>query len=105
MNNINTNTKFSSRCYNLVSKVPIGKITTYGEIARILNTKGYRAVGNAMANNPNLFTIPCHRVIKSDGSIGQYSKGENSKIKLLIKEGIPITNGKIKDLSKYIFTF
>ena len=50
-------------------------ITTYAEIANSLNSNAYRAVGNAMAKNPKLISVPCHRVIKSDGSLGGYALG------------------------------
>ena len=70
---------FNERCYKLLSKIPKGKISTYKEIAKALNTKAYRAVGNAMSKNPNMVIIPCHRIIKNDGSIGGYSSGVNIK--------------------------
>ena len=58
---------FNDRCLELLSKIPSGKVTTYKEIAKVLNTKAYRAVGKAMAKNKNLIDVPCHRVVKSDG--------------------------------------
>ena len=70
---------FNQRCYELLSQIPKGKIVTYKQIANTLNTKAYRAVGNAMANNPNPITVPCHRVIKSNGLIGGYAFGVNIK--------------------------
>ena len=73
---------FNDKCYNLITQIPKGKISTYKEIAKALNTKAYRAVGNAMAKNPNLIFVPCHRVIRSDGSIGGYALGINKKINL-----------------------
>ena len=57
---------FNGKCYRLISKIPKGKISTYKEIALALNTKAYRAVGNAMASNPSPITIPCHRIINSN---------------------------------------
>ena len=96
---------FNQQCYELLSQIPKGKISTYKQIAKILNTKAYRAVGNAMAKNPNPIVIPCHRVIKSDGSIGGYALGISKKISLLIREGIPIQKGKIVYYEKYAYTF
>ncbi|MEK6843918.1 MAG: MGMT family protein [Nanoarchaeota archaeon] len=95
---------FNKRCYEFLRKVPKGKVTTYKEIAFALNTKAYRAVGSAMRKNQHTPTIPCHRVIKSDGNVGMYSGGIKKKIELLEKEGVKIVEGKI-DLSKYIFKF
>ena len=61
---------FEEKCYDLISQIPAGSISTYKEVAKALNTKAYRAVGSAMAKNPNPIIVPCHRVIKSDGHIG-----------------------------------
>ena len=95
---------FNEKCYNLLQKVPKGKVTTYREIAHALNTKAYRAVGNAMHKNPHAPKVTCHRVVKSNGGIGGYTEGTKNKIKLLRKEGIIIKNNKI-DLKKYLYKF
>lgn len=94
---------FNIKCYNLLKKVPKGKVTTYKALAEALNTKAYRAVGNAMNKNKNK-KVPCHRVIKSNGKLGGYSKGVKNKIKVLKKEGVEIKNNKI-DLKKYRYFF
>lgn len=99
------NNSFNERCYQLLKLIPEGKVTTYGEIARALNTKAWRAVGSAMAKNKNLFVIPCHRVVRSDGSIGQYALGSNKKESLLINEGVEIANGKVKNISRFLYKF
>ncbi len=96
---------FNQRCYELLSQIPKGKIVTYKQIANTLNTKAYRAVGNAMANNPNPITVPCHRVIKSNGLIGGYAFGTKKKINLLEDEGIIIKKDKIVDFKKHIHLF
>lgn len=94
---------FKEKCYEVLKRVPKGKVTTYKSLANALNTKAYRAVGTAMKNNhsPN---FPCHRVIKSNGEIGQYNLGVSKKTQLLKSEGIEIMNNKV-DLSKYEFKF
>jgi len=79
---------FNDRCYKLLLQIPKGKISTYKAIARTLNTKAYRAVGNAMAKTPKPIFVPCHRIIKSDGLIGGYTLGVNKKISLLNKEEV-----------------
>jgi len=94
--------KFSERCYKILRKVPKGKVTTYKAIAHKLNTKAYRAVGNAMNKNPYAPKVPCHRVVNSSGELGGFASGIKNKIKLLKKEGIKIKNNKI-DLKKYEF--
>jgi len=92
---------FNDRCYELLKKVPKGKVTTYKEIAKALNSKGYRAVGNAMNKNPYSPEVPCHRVVGSNGQMTGYVNGINEKIKMLKKEGVEIKNGKV-DLRKYM---
>ena len=96
---------FNQKCYELLSQIPQGKISTYKQIANILNTKAYRAVGNAMAKNPNPIIVPCHRVIKSDAHIGGYILGIKKKISLLKNEGIVIKQGKVIDFEKHIHSF
>lgn len=79
-------------------------LTTYKEIAKALNSDGYRAVGNAMNKNPYAPIVPCHRVVKSNGEVGGFASGTKNKIRLLKKEGIEIHNKKI-DLDKYLYKF
>ncbi|MEM3031066.1 MAG: MGMT family protein [Candidatus Micrarchaeia archaeon] len=72
------------------AKIPKGKTASYAEIAkRVGRPKAARAVGNALAKNPFPLLIPCHRVIRSDGSAGGYSRkgGSAKKKKLLEREG------------------
>jgi methylated-DNA-[protein]-cysteine S-methyltransferase len=95
---------FNELCYKILKKVPKGKITTYKAIAKKLETKAYRAVGNAMNKNPYAPKVPCHIVINSNGKIGGFRKGIKNKIRLLKKEGIEIKNNKI-DLKKYEYKF
>jgi methylated-DNA-[protein]-cysteine S-methyltransferase len=94
--------KFNEGCYKILRKVPRGKVTTYGEIGRALNTKAYRAVGTAMRLNPYAPKVPCHRVVCSDGKVGGFAFGTAKKIKMLKEEGIEIVNEKV-DLSKFLF--
>ena len=93
---------FNEKCYNLLKKVPRGKVTTYKEIARALGTKAYRAVGNAMNKNPYSPNVPCHRVVKSSGEVGGFASGTRKKTSMLKREGINIVKGKI-DLKKYLY--
>ncbi len=94
---------FSEKVLELVSKIPEGKVSTYKQIAQAMGKSGsYRAVGNALRRNPMPIVIPCHRVVKSNGEIGGYSKGKKLKKKLLEDEGIPVEDGKV-ELEKYLF--
>jgi len=96
---------FSKKVLELTKKIPNGKLTTYKIIAKKLKTKAYRAVGNALNKNTQPIIIPCHRVVKTTGEIGGYSKGIKNKIKLLEKEGIKIRDNKIENFEKVLFSF
>lgn len=79
---------FKEKVLDLVRKIPKGKVLTYKEVAkRAGNEKASRAVGSFMKANFDP-TVPCHRVIRTDGKIGDYNRGGTSaKIALLKKEG------------------
>lgn len=95
---------FNEKVYKLCKKIPKGKVSTYKEVAQALKTKGYRAVGNALNKN-SYKTVPCHRVINSNGKIGGFAKGTKAKIKLLKKEGIKIKNNKIINFEEVLHKF
>ena len=86
---------FERRVLLEVSKIPFGEVTTYKKISESLNTRGYRAVGTAIGKNPFPIMIPCHRVVKSDGSIGNYRGGVSMKREILKNEGVEIRDDKI----------
>lgn len=96
---------FSERCYSLLKKVPAGKITTYKALAEALDTKAYRAVGTAMNKNPYAPKVPCHRVVKSSGEVGEFASGTKNKVEMLEKEGIPIKDNKIQDFERFLYKF
>jgi O-6-methylguanine DNA methyltransferase len=79
---------FKEKVLDVVKKIPKGKTITYKEVAKQAgNPLAFRAVGSLMAKNFDK-TIPCHRVIKSDGTFGNYNRGGvKNKIKILRKEG------------------
>ena len=84
-------TKFQIKVWKYLRKIPKGSIKNYSEVAKALgNPLAVRAVANAIGKNPYPPKIPCHRVIRSDGSLGGYSGkgGVKTKKKLLKKEGI-----------------
>ncbi len=79
--------RFEEKVLRVVSKISKGSVLTYKEVAkRAGSPKAFRAVGNIIKKNydPN---IPCHRVIRSDGKIGQYNRGPTKKRQLLTEEG------------------
>lgn len=96
---------FNEKCYEILLRVPKGKVTTYGELAKALGSpNAARAVGNAMNKNPYAPRVPCHRVVGSDGKLVGFASGLDEKTKMLRKEGIEIVNGKI-ELDRFGFKF
>ncbi len=86
--------EFEKKVYRAVSTIPAGEVRSYGWVARkALHPGAYRAVGNALNKNPYAPAIPCHRVVKSDGSVGGYSKGVILKKKMLKREGVDYVKG------------
>ncbi len=84
-------TLFQRKVWLYLKKIPRGKVKTYSDVAKAIGKPlAARAVANAIAKNPYSPRIPCHRVIRSDGSIGGYSGkgGVKTKKLLLKKEGI-----------------
>jgi len=82
---------FRQAVLNACLRVPFGKTASYGDLARAAGSPGAaRAVGGAMAHNPLPLIIPCHRILRSDGSIGGFSSPRGIKVKqrLLRLEGI-----------------
>ncbi len=78
---------FADKVRQVVQKIPRGSVLTYREVAiRAGRPKAYRAVGNILNKNFDP-TIPCHRVVRSDGLAGGYNRGNAQKKALLIKEG------------------
>jgi len=80
-------TSFQKRVYEVVRKIPKGKFLTYKNVAELAGyPRAWRAVGNVLNKNRDL-KISCHRVIKSDGRIGGYSRGVKKKKALLKEDG------------------
>lgn len=79
---------FSQKVWREVKKIPYGEVRSYKWIGKKLNTRGYRAIGRILSLNPFPLLIPCHRVVKKNGSLGGFSQGEEIKKKLLEIEGV-----------------
>ncbi len=81
-------TSFTEKVYAVVAKIPRGSVLTYQEVARRAGRpRAYRAVGNIMNKNPDTKKVPCHRVVRSDGTVGGYARGTAKKIAILRREG------------------
>ena len=78
-------TKFQIKVWNYLKKIPKGEVRTYLQVAKAIGKpKAHRAVANAVGKNPYPPKIPCHRVIRTDGSLGGYSGKGGIKTKLLL---------------------
>ena len=107
--------KLEEQVFLNLKKIPKGKITTYKELAHGVGIKAYRLIGKILQKNPSSYlvkgNIPCHRVVKSDGTIGGFfgeTKGNmiNMKKDLLEKEGIRFGGkNKIIDFDKILHKF
>lgn len=92
-------TSFQIKVWNALREIPRGKTISYKELATSIGMpKAYRAVANAVGANPIAVIVPCHRVIRSDGSLGGYRWGEDRKEELLIAEASWLAN---KEASSY----
>jgi methylated-DNA-[protein]-cysteine S-methyltransferase len=95
--NWNRCTSFQRRVLETEYNIPRGFVSTYGRIAAHIGlVNGARAVGNALARNPFPLIIPCHRAVRSDGSLGGYQGGTDMKKKLLEMEGLEFDDSKVK---------
>lgn len=81
----------AERVYRALCAVPRGRVVTYADLARAAGIEnGQRAVGRMMAANPYPGIVPCHRVVRSDGRIGGYMYGAESKAAMLRREGVEV---------------
>ncbi len=99
---------FTARVLDKLKQIPRGRVTTYGRLARAAGKpKAARAAGTAAGKNQDAPTRPCHRVVRSDGSIGGYSGagGIKKKIELLKKEGVVVKNGRVENFRRILYTF
>ena len=89
---------FFDRVYSLCARIPIGKVATYHQLVKLVGSpRASRAVGMAMKKNPNAPTIPCHRVVASDGALTGYSAqgGLAQKKHMLLQEGVVFMGEKV----------
>lgn len=93
----------SKKIYEVVKKIPKGRVATYGQIAELAGDKKMaRAVGNALHKNPDPEGIPCYRVVNAKGELsGEFAfGGAGAQAKLLMEDGIEVVDGKV-DLKRY----
>jgi O-6-methylguanine DNA methyltransferase len=96
--------EFDSKVYAATFKIPKGKVSTYGRIAKMIGSpKAYRAVANSLHKNPLFPVVACHRVVKEDGSFGGERRRAEGRCKHCEEEGVPIEDGRVKMSDEIIF--
>lgn len=91
---------FQEKVWALTSRIPRGGVATYADVAHALDSRGYRAVGTALHNNPYAPKVPCHRVVASDGSLCGFAGGLKRKRELLDGEGVGFRGDRV-DLARH----
>ena len=88
-------------------KIPPGKVSTYGDLAKALgHPSASRIIGRILGNNPNPIKVPCRRLVKSDGKLGGYRYGTEMKKDLLEKEGVFFVNDTtVENFNNIRFSF
>jgi len=95
------------RVYEVVKKIPKGRVMTYGQIAEILGTRDVRKIGFALHANRDSQNIPCHRVVNKEGRVApSYAfGGPNEQKNRLLFEGISFVDNDLVDLEKYLWSW
>jgi methylated-DNA-protein-cysteine methyltransferase related protein len=93
--------------YDLVRKIPEGKVTTYGEVARVLGITDARKVGWALHKNPYEGDVPCHRVVNKDGRLAPNFAfdGAREQRRRLEAEGVTMKDEMHVDIKTHFFSF
>ena len=89
---------YTKKVLKTTEAIPLGYVTSYGAIAKVVGG-GPRAVGNIMASNPFAPIVPCHRVVRSDYTLGGYGFGLNIKIRLLNREKRGFSSSRIIEIN------
>jgi methylated-DNA-[protein]-cysteine S-methyltransferase len=90
-----------TKIWSLLKRVPRGKVTTYAALAKAVDTSP-RGVGAALHSNPDPDSVPCYKVVMSDGRIGGFGRGVEDKTRRLERDGIRVKRGRIVDF-EYVF--
>jgi len=103
----NSLSPFAVKVYAALKKIPPGRVITYAALARRLNCRSPRAIGQALRTNPFAPEVPCHRVIASDLTPGGYSGQTRGpqltrKLQLLAAEGVTFQNNRLTNPNQAI---
>ncbi|BCU75602.1 MGMT family protein [Luteolibacter sp. LG18] len=98
-------TGFEMAVYDVVRRIPKGKVSTYGAVARAAGRGSARSVGSALARNPFAPEVPCHRVVRADGALGGFSGHTEGpemdrKTRMLREEGVEVRDGAV-DMTRF----
>lgn len=93
---------FAERVYSILAEIPRGRVISYTQLASLAGSpRAARAVGTVLRKNTRpahlnlLDSLPCHRVVLSNGQLGQYNGGVRRKCELLLNEGVVVVNGRV----------
>ena len=103
---MSNNSNFYNKVYNVVRRIPKGKVSTYGQIAAMCGSpKAARIVGGALHNNPEPIKIPCHRVVNRFGGLAPEFAfgGRQVQRELLESEGVEVSDDFTVNLSIYLW--
>lgn len=91
--------------YEVVKKIPEGKVMTYGQIAGVLGTRDVRKIGFALHANKNSIIVPCHRVVNKDGRLapGYAFGGPDEQKNRLLAEGVIFADNERVDLTECLW--
>ncbi|TFH17597.1 MAG: MGMT family protein [Lentisphaerales bacterium] len=103
-------TQFELRVYRATTKIPRGRVTTYGLLARHIRCRSAQAIGQALSRNPFAPEVPCHRVIASDMTLGGFAGRSGGKTvarknELLAAEGVEFRTGRLLDPERRLYRF
>src|ERR687897_3944062 len=99
---IRSSQSIKDKVYDILLKIPAGKVTTYGDIAKAIGQpNSSRLVGQILHNNPTPVVVPCHRVVRSNGKLGGYAYGSRKKRKLLEEEGLKFSDDSYAGLKEF----
>lgn len=95
----------ATKVYEIVARIPNGKVATYGMVARLSGVKNPRLVGSLLHKNPDPKNIPCHRVVNAQGKLAMNFAfgGKREQARRLRKEGISVDSESSVDLKKYLW--
>ena len=91
--------------FKMIQKIPFGHVSTYKLLSIACHSNAYRAIATIVGKNTKIPSVPCHRVVKNNGEVGNYVRGQSQKIKILTSEGVEISKNRVVNFNKKLFKF